>query len=559
MRCRAWWLGLVLASGCATTLERARTAKSRGDADEAKALYRSATSDPEQAAQARQELASLHVEEARAVEKTDAAAAEALYRDALDVAPAHDHALTGLVRLLRRAGRVDDASAAIEAAEAAGDCPACHRLEVVVLLERGDRAMASKAWDTAIARYGEALAMRRQPEPALAIARAHLLAGRREGAAEALGNALPLMTTADESATRDFFDTRAALVDAALAAEEIALADRARQIQLADEPGNPAVALELKIAVRVSDKGSREDAMARYDAILERHASAAVLTEAQASDVSARLADLHAARATEHLAAGKADAAEADLDRALELRPDDWEVKLQRVLVVATRSGAPAALEALTKLPPGTPGIPQVQAILESQHAIELVAAGRLDEARESLARGEKIHPDMPEVHLASAQLLSFTAPDDLGKKDLRALSKGGVVDYGGEVFRYAEALGELDWARAAVKGRAADYPFQAPWFSAAATALEDRVRKAYPFAVEFSPDPEPHLQLHNERDTAIEVELDGPGGYRDAIEIDPGHKHGVTLPESGVLRLRVDGKRRTYYAEPYATVTLDL
>lgn len=562
MRARTWCVslvGLLFATACATTLERARTAKARGDAESALSLYRDALDDPEQAAQARQELASLHVDEARALEKNDPARAEALYRDALDIAPAHDHALTGLVRLLRRAGRVDDASAAIEAAEASGECPACHRLEVVVLLERGDRAMAAKSWDTAIARYGEALALRRQPAPALAIVRAQLAAGRREGAADALAQVLPLMATADASVTRTFFDTRAAIVDAALAADEISLAERAVQTRLADEPGNPAIALELRVVARISDKGNFDDAMSRYEAILERDASAPALTAAQRSDVAARLADLYAARATTALAEGKAQDAEADLDRALELAPDDWEIRLQRVLAVASRSGAPAALEGLQRLPPGTPGIPQVHAILESQLAIELAAAGRLDDAREALTRGEKIHPDMPEVHVASAQLLALTPSDDLDKKDVRALSKGALVPYDGEVFRFAEALGELDWARAAVKGRAADYPFRAPWFSAAAQALEDRVRKVYPYAVEFSPDPEPRLRLRNSGDAAISLELDGPSDYHDAVEIDAGHEHAVTLPDSGILRLRIDGKKRTFYAEPYATVTITL
>lgn len=562
MRTTVLWvsLGSLLAgSGCATTLERARAAERRGDQEAADALYRDALEDPEQAPQARQELARLRVQEAREVEKADPGRAESLYREALKVAPAHDQALTGLVRMLRRSGRVDDAVAALKVAEGSGDCPACNRLHVVVLLERGDRAMAAKQWDDAIARYGEALSLRKQPAPALSIARAHLAAGRREQATDALADALALMVSADESVTQAFFDTRAAIVDAALAADETALADRALAIQLADEPGNPAVALELRVSAKIADKGRADEAAERYEAILKRHESAPTLTDAQRSDVAARLSDLYAARATMHLSQGRADAAEADLDRALELTPDEWEISLQRVLAVATRSGAPSALEALGRMPPGTPGIPQVQAILQSQLAIELLAAGRVDEAREALARGEKIHPDMPEIHLASAQLLAITAPEDLAKKDARALSKGALVHYDGGIFRYAEALGELDWARAAVKGRAADYPFQAPWFHAAATTLEERVRKVYPFAVEFSPDPEPRLRLRNTGDDAIEVQLEGPADFEDAVAIDAGKEHGVTLPDSGLLRLRVNGKKRTFYAEPYASVTLTL
>src|SRR5688572_25928505 len=129
VKCRASVLVAMLlvpfaTGGCATTLERARAANGRGDVDQARELYREAIDEPEHARAARTELAKTYVAEARKQEKRDPEKAEATYREALEVDSAHDQALTGIVRLLRASGRIDDAARVIATAAASGSCAA---------------------------------------------------------------------------------------------------------------------------------------------------------------------------------------------------------------------------------------------------------------------------------------------------------------------------------------------------------------------------------------------------------------------------------------------------
>jgi tetratricopeptide (TPR) repeat protein len=552
--CLAWSLTL----GCATSLDKARVAAEEGHYGDARELYEEALGDADTEADARNELAGLIAAKARKAEKADPAQAEASYREALGIAPAHDLSLTGLVRVLRRTDRLPEATEVIEAAAATGRCAACSRLGVVVRLERGDAQFDAGKWDEAIAHYRAALDLRPQPAAALAIVRAQLGAKRMPEALTALREAVPLMGDADASARAAFVAARQRLLVAVLAQDDVPTADEIAGLALANEGDEVDIAMRMTVGAHLEARGEVEVARTRYETLLAADGDEPRPDEAQRGVIGARLIALYRVRATDFLAAGKPDDADAAVLRAIELGADDWELKLQRVLSVAVKTGARPALASLEKVPPATGGVVQVRAILESLRVQELVAEGDLLAAREQLAAAQKTHPTMPEVHLAVAQVLAASEVEGLSRGQVATLRKTGI-GYRGDVRRYAEALGELQWARTAASERKKDYPYRAPWFHASADALSRRIATAYAHTVEFREEPEPLLHLANSGDEAVVVKLDGPEGYREEVEIAAGEGEDVTLPDAGFVTLKIAGKKRSFVAEPYAKVTITL
>ena len=544
-------LAVTLALGCATPLEKGRTAAAQGLFTDAEAHFRKAMRDPKTQKQARDELARMHAKRAQGT--GDVAAAEALYHRALELVPTHDQALTGLVRLLRREKRHSDALNELDAAAKKGDCPACQRLKIVVLLELGDRELEKKNWDKALEHYTAAQKMRRQPAAAVAIANAHAGAGRFKDAATALNEARAMMAEADESLLANFYEIRRFVIDKALEQGDVDIADDARGVGLANEDPAARFALALLVADYLFDKGQPDKALERYEALFE---------SAEGEDKKAigkRASKIHANRATASLHAGDGAKADAALSKALGFDPEDWVLKLQRILALSGRSGARKALSGVAQVPSQTVGIAHCRAILWSLRVEEQITEGDLEGARESLKKAQRAHPDLPEVHLATARVLAETEVEGLGRPERRALlGKTSLVDYStGIVFRYGEALSELDWVFTELGARKKTSLFTAPWVRAKTKALERRLAMKYPHKVKFREQSEPFIELVNDSPGFVKVVVTGPQDFSVDAGITANSDHGVHLPSPGIVRLKIGKKKKIFYAEPFISVRI--
>lgn len=554
----ATWLAFASLLGCATSLDKARDSAEQGYYTDAVFYYEQAIEDDKSAARAKVELADLIAAKARRREKARPKEAESLYFDAMKVLPAHDPSLSGLVRMYRRNDRHADATKLLEEAAATGKCAACKRLGVVVLVERGDAEMEAENWEAARGHYEAALKLNAQPGAALAIVRAELAAKRVPEAIAALEAAVPLMGQADAATQGSFMKVRERLLASTLARDEVKTADRLAGIVLANEGGKGPVGMRMQVAAHLRDKGDNEQARTRYEALLAEGEGRPAPTQTQREEIHKRLIKQYRVRATDFLAQGKPNEADKAILRAIELGADDWEIKLQRVLSVAVKTGARPALASLDKVPGNTPGVVQTRAILHSLRVQELLAEGDIEGARQELAAARKTHPGMPEVHLAGAQVLAVSDVEDLGRRQLSQLRKTGL-GYDSEIKRFAEALGEIEWARAAAAERKRDYPYRAPWFAKTAKKLEDEIHRKYHHAVAFREEPNTLVQFNNNRLEEITIRLRGPEDFEDEIVLIAGGKREVTIPDTGFVIMRIGRQKRSFVAEPYTRVTIDL
>jgi hypothetical protein len=165
----------------------------------------------------------------------------------------------------------------------------------------------------------------------------------------------------------------------------------------------------------------------------------------------------------------------------------------------------------------------------------------------------------MPEVHLATALMVSAAESEDVSPLEARALRRNALVRYPGKILRYAEAKGELDFARSEAKNRGSYYPFRSPWFAAELEALEGKLSGVYPYAVKFSPDPEAQIVFENTTGRSLDLIVAGPEGFEEELELAPAATRKVVVPDPGLVRLSIGGKRKTFLGESYAVVTVPL
>ncbi len=560
-RTALWWIpGLLVASACATTLDRARLAYESGDLDQAQSLYRQALDDPEEGQLARDELVELLVDGAGSVEKDDAATAQVTYRAALELSPVHDGALTGLVRLLRRQGKAAEAAAVLALARQAGNCGTCKRLEAIVLVEQATADLADGKWEAALQRYAAAQTLRPAASTALGIVRAHLGAGRHDAAADALVEAARLVRANEPEAVRAFTELRRQLVAAAMSAGNTEQADRLRGIAPEGLTSSDQVGLSLSVADRLRDTGKHKEAISRYHELLKAADQGKLeLSPAERTEIHGRLAVLHARKAVTHLHAGRGPEADAELAKALKMQPDDWTMKLQRILALAEATGAKRALESLGHVPAKTPGLKPVTAIVGGLHAMQLAERGKFKEAQAAAEVAQAASDDLPEVHLALAVVAASSATEDLDAREIKALKKASIVAYPGPVFRYAEARGELVRARQNAHDRGTRYPYRGPWFERESERLARKLAAVYPYAVKFSSDPEGQINFKNTSGRRMRIEVAGPDGFETELTLAAGEEKLVVIPDPGLMKLRVNGKKKTFFAESYAVVTLTL
>lgn len=546
---------LLLLAGCATALDRAKSAHTAKAYEEAEAYYAEARDNDKLAKDAKVGLALMYAERAGDLEASAPEAAERDYRRALELDPVHDLALTGYVRLLRRQGRLPDASKLLREAAAKGDCETCDRLGIVVLIERGRAEADDELWDLAIVHYAMAQEIRATPDVALAIVHAHFSKGDLVEATAQLETASAALVPADTAWTESYGGMRASMLEAGLTAKNLEVADRLVVIGLPGEEPQLRAGLALKVADHLAKSDTRV-ALPRYEALLTPESA---LADPDKAATRTKVARIYANLGTEKLQAGAATEADAAFSKAIEADPDDWSVKLQRIVAISARTGARPALESLTQVPKSTLGLEHTRAILLSLRVRELVAAGDLLNARIQLDDAQKANPNLPEVHLAAATLLAKTPVEGLNRRERKAaLGRKSLVDYNGQVFRYGEALAELQWI-AADEAAGDKSLFRAPWLEPAVRDLEEQLKRVYPYEVEFRTEAEPVVVFHNTSSGFIEFSLRGPEGVRDELGVAANAKRTVNFPAAGLVQFSIGRNKHVFVAENYARITLTL
>ena len=563
-----WSLGLALCAvlatlaGCVTKVDEARTAYADGEGsvEEAERLYQEAMKDPGWEELAAEELYDLYMLEGQKTAKAGKyKAAETYYRKALEVRPKDDLATGGLAEALQKMMRYDEALEVARAGIGTG-CAGCRRITAVLLIQRADQQLQQGQWAQAEQDYVEVSQLLPDASVAMGIVRARY--GRKDiqGAAKGLRQAVALIGAQDVQARKQYLELRRAVVMLALQADEVELADELLDLAPEGAPAEAQLGLAMEIAMEFRNQGKPDEALDRMTALVDAAAQGKLrVTEDQIVQLRDRVASIHAARASQRLAEGDRAGAQTDLDRALELKPNHPPFELQRVLVVAGQGDLAAAREKLEGIGSETKGHDEVAAILSALEVDRLVLAGQLDAARTELEQARKRAADLPEVHIAAAQVLARTPLSELSKAEQAEVRKVGLVSYPqNRITRVAEALSELDWSRQQIRGLGTTYPYRAPDTTRRIDALEKELKAFYPYPVKFQGDPRAVLVLRNTGADAMNVEFDG-GGVASPAQIAPGETAKVVVPEPGLVKLSYRGTTAALVAEPYTEVEVAL
>jgi tetratricopeptide (TPR) repeat protein len=545
---------IALAAGCASTLDKAGEAEAIGDEAEAERLYREAmAAGGDDAEAARDGLVALLIEKGREVGKSDPAAAEAMYREVLELDPDSTNGRLGLARMMLRQNRQSEALALLD--ERKG-CNGCGRLVGVLLVERGYERLKAGEHEAARADFEQALQGMPDPMAALGIVETYLAADAAALAVEAMDKAVPLIRTENTDAQHQFATIRRRAAVAAAQTGDLQLVDRYMAMAPPGAGGDEWFALQIEVSRERVRRGDRDSAIARLANVLDQNAED--MAPSRRGEMQRLLVDLYIGRAAQSLREGDIAKAENDLTYALRIDPDNWTAKLQRVLAVVALGKLDHSFRILKKIPQGTEGRKEVLAILWSLRVNEKLAAGDVEGARRAYENAKQTAPDMPEVHVAAAQLLALTPVDDVSRRDKKELSKRGLMRYpAGHVNRYGEALSELDWARTQSNGLGPRFPYRGPSTETRMKSLEDQIRSFYPFEVKFQAEATSVLVIRARAGSTVEVE--GPGGFRQEVSVSGDAPARVTIPEPGLTRLKIGNKRVALITEPYTEITASL
>ncbi|MBX7079722.1 MAG: hypothetical protein K1X88_11080 [Nannocystaceae bacterium] len=553
-------LGLgLLSGGCSNTLDKARIAWSdgEGDFDEAEELYRDAMEEPKYEDEARKELVEIYLQLARE-QRDRPKVAEGLYRKALKLDPKNEEALEGRARALLGRGMPDEAFALVEEG-IKHKCRGCSRLLTVLLIDRADRYYHAQMWAEAEADYARALSFIPNAAVALGVVRCRIARKATEEAAAALGPAADLIGVHDVDQRAQFLELRRLTVLALLGEDKAEASDRLLDLAPAGVGAEEQVDLALEVAYELQKRGKPDIALDRLETLV-KHADEGKLkvSAERVADLRDRVISLYIARSAVRLSKSDIAGADEDLARALQLRPKDPSLQLQRVLTIAGKGKLADAEQALGKIDPSTGGYAQVWSILLTIRVHEMIAGGKIEDARAQLERAKSKTPDLPEVHVAMAELLSHTEVT-MRKKDAAEVRARGLVKYpGGKVTRLAEALSELDWSKQSIYGLGTAYPYRAPGTEQRIETLLTNLGKAYPFKVKFNSTPQTVFVLKNDRAEPIDATLKC-GTISAEAKLTPQSSSKLTIAKPGFCEINFGGKSATIVAEPYTEVEIPL
>lgn len=558
-------LALVIAlSGCSSALKDAREAwaDGKGDFDESERLYKQAMKDPRVDELAREELAAIYLERGEAmVKRSKYKEGERMFRGALELEPNNEDAMAGLARCLREMYRFDEALVVARKGMESGECRPCRRLVAVLLIRRGDQYAAENKWAEAEADYVEAYKIIPDAGVGLAIVRARYAKRDLDGAANALRQAVSLINASDVNNRTQYLELQRVVVLLALEEGKADLADELLDLAPTGITGQEQLGAAMEVAVELGKQGKPDVALARLMALVQLAGEGKIqIAPEQLDELRDKVATLHASRASLRLGEGDIDGAAKDLDEAVSLRPDDASFKLQRVLITAGRGNLNKARTELDQIGSNVDGYNEVTAILYALEVDRLVKAGNVAGAKAELDKAKAASKDLPEVHIAAAQVLAATEVTGLSKSQIADLkSKKGLVTYpGGKVTRVGEALSELDWSRQQLEGLGGTFPYRAPGTDQRLAELAGRLAEFFPFAVKFQGDPTAILVLQNKGDDALSVEVSG-GDVSSKKDVPAGGSAKITVNKPGFVTLKYRGKDAALLTEPYTELELAL
>lgn len=526
-----------------------------GDTSEAEQMYRDAIAEGgEDAPAAKKKLVELLIDRGKQVGKSDPKQAEGIYREVLELEPESNKGRLGLARSLLKQDRQEEAMSMLD--ERRG-CTGCGRLLAILLLERGEQRLAEQKYDEARADFEQSLELLPDPLAALGIVRTYAASNAAALAVESMERALPLIKDQSTEAQRVFAELRRKLVLAAAQVGDIKTVDRYLAMSPPGAGGDEWFALQLDVARERFRRADRDFAIDRLSEMLKLNGQD--MAPSRRKEIEAFLVEMYSARAGQYLREGAVAKAENDLTYALRIDENNWTIKLQRVLAVVSLGKLDHSFRMLKKIPQGTSGRMEVLAILWSLRVNEKLAAGQMEDARVALLKAQKAYGDMPEVHVAAAQLLAVSPVEGLPKNAEREMKKRGLMRYpAGHLNRYGEALSELDWARTQSEALGPRYPFRGPSTDDRMDSLERQIRSFYSFDVKFQAEGTTVLILRS-RSGARSVVVEGPGGFRQEVQIEDGSGAKVTIPQPGLTRIKVGKKTSALITEPYTQVTADL
>jgi tetratricopeptide (TPR) repeat protein len=551
---------VVPAVGCGNKLEKARSAwaDGEGDFDDAERLYKEAMEKDKTRDEAKIELAAIYATRGKQA-KSRPKIADKFYEKALALDPQNEEALEGRARAMIARGLPDDAIAFVEQGAASGKCKPCKRVLSGLLIDRGDRYYRANQFAEAESDYTRASAILPNAHVALGIVRARLAQGKTEAAAEALRPAVDLINVHDLGARQQFLELRKFAVMAALNEDKAEIADKMLDLVPDGVGAEEQVDLAIEVALEMRKRNKPEPAVERLESLLGSYDQGKLkISAGKISDIKAILTGLYVARSASRLAKGDLDGADADIVEALKLRPNEPALMLQRVLISAGKNERKEAEAALQKIDSKTSGYGQVSALLSTMKVHELVTAGKVDAARNELERAKAKAPDLPEVHVATAELLALTEVENLKKKDVVELKKTGLVKYDGKVTRMGEALSELDWSKQSLASLGADYPYRGPGTDKLIEELVSKLSAKYGFKVKFNKSSKPIIVFKNDGAAPVQVKIKCLWTVL-SEKVAPSKTSKFTADRPGFCTVELGGKPATWLAEPYTETEIPL
>ncbi|MBK8265847.1 MAG: tetratricopeptide repeat protein [Nannocystis sp.] len=551
---------LALTAGCASYIDKARTARDERDYEKAESLYRTAIAKDREALDrelAREELVAMMILRAKARAKENPPAALDIYTAAIELSPDDEEAKDGIGRLLASLGRVDEAIAVL-GGEKYGKCDLCERYLAVLLAARAKGHEDRKDYDAALADYGRALQLIPDPTTAFSVARIYRIRGEDEAAAAVIEEAVPRIRQDDEQAQAAFVKVREEAVMKAAAVGDFALIDRYMSMFPPGSGGDAWYFLHLKVARERRRQMDLDGAIRQVAPLLgEDHRPS--ISESRRAEIERFLISLYTLKGANLLRAGQPAEADVALVKAGELDREDDGIKLLRALALAGQGDLDRAIQVAKALPEATRGHGEVVAILESMVVFERLAANDFDGAKAALGRGQAAFADQPEIHVAAAAILAVTPVLGLSKKEAALLRKSGLARYAQGIFRYGEALSEIAWASEQAKNLGENYLFRGPGAVERAESLARSISERYPFAVEFNGQPTTELTLRVSEGRSFEAKVSGPGGLDETVVISASAPEALVVREPGLVTITYERQKVVFLAESYTAVTVRL
>ncbi len=560
---------LALAIGCATPLDKGRTAwaDGQGNWEVAEPHYKEAVARKNAESEvAAEELYEIYMQLAAANKKDKPKAAEAQYRAALELQPTSAEARTGLIRLLMTLYRYEEAFALANEGATSGKCPGCKRLLAVMLIEGGDQRSETGDWPGAEASYAAAMDLLPDASIALGLTRARIGQKKAAEAAESLKQAAAMIDQNDVQGRQRFLELRKDLVTIALEAGQAELADQVLDVAPKGVSATEQLGLMIDTSMSLTAAGKPDEALARMQALAQAASEGKLaLTEEQKAELLVRVALVFGARANQRLANGDAGGAAADLEEALKLVPGEPTITMQKALVFAYGGDIKAAREEMGKLPRKTPGFRTADSIIYALEAEKLLAAGKVAAAAENVDYGKRADPNTPEIRIASAQvLLASPLETDMLKKEARDLRSLSIVNYPkNKPVRAGEALAELSFARQAHEAQDKLFPFRDPGRLARLDAALAKVKEVYPFPVTHLAEPKAVLVFKNTGAAEVELLAEGHRFFRKKKKLAAGETGEIEMAKPGLLVLTTNPgeteQKAMFIAEPFTKVEISL